>query len=74
MISLTPLGSLSSYEHALPVVEESCSLELQSHRLSICINCPQFIKNTISTKCVSSNCDINIMTTVLTKICPAGNW
>ena len=52
----------------------NCTEEETINRLNICKNCDSFIIEDYVTKCVSSGCNISLMTTFKFKPCPLNKW
>lgn len=65
--SIQPLDSVSEPEIV-------CTPEESNARLQFCKNCDSFAIADETTKCTSSGCLINLMTTFKFKQCPKGIW
>lgn len=52
----------------------ACTPDESETRLEFCKNCDNFIIEEGTTRCKSSGCLINLMTTFKFKTCPKGFW
>lgn len=62
-------------EEIKPNPEEMCSLQESQDRLNICKSCENFAFNENNiTYCTGCGCNINMLITIRSQICPLEKW